>query len=239
MAELETAKLLKADAFRALGSKIAYNFNDIEKRCEEYILNVRNQTRQMIIDAQAEAEQIKQEAYQAGKQQGLAEGSREIESQVQSRSETLANQIVEEKLGTVFPAMQAAVAGLQQEQVNWRQTWDTTAVKMCLVIAEKMVRHEIKSHPETVKPMMSEALKLASGTQHVRFQLNPTDVVHLGTNTQSFITNLTGCQTCEIIEDESISPGGCIIETQHGTIDARIETQLDRIFQELIIQTQD
>ncbi|MCA9022221.1 MAG: hypothetical protein KDA74_18860 [Planctomycetaceae bacterium] len=239
MAELETAKLLKADAFRALGSKIAYNFNDIEKRCEEYILNVRNQTRQMIIDAQAEAEQIKQEAYQAGKQQGQAEGSREIESQVQSRSETLANQIVEEKLGTVFPAMQAAVEGLQQEQVNWRQTWDTTAVKMCLVIAEKMVRHEIKSHPETVKPMMSEALKLASGTQHVRFQLNPTDVVHLGPNTQNFITNLTGCQTCEIIEDESISPGGCIIETQHGTIDARIETQLDRIFQELIIQTQD
>ncbi|WP_417389223.1 FliH/SctL family protein [Gimesia sp.] len=239
MAELETAKLLKADAFRALGSKIAYNFNDIEKRCEEYILTVRNQTRQMIIDAQAEAEQIRQDAHQSGKQQGFEEASRDIEAKIHDRSETRASQIVEEKLGTVFPAMQAAVAGLQQEQVNWRQTWDTTAVKMCLVIAEKIVRHEIKTHPENVIPMMSEALKLASGTQQIRFLLNPTDVVHLGKNPRSFITNLTGCQTCEIIEDESISPGGCIIETQHGTIDARIETQLDRIFQELIIQTQD
>ncbi|QDV50198.1 FliH/SctL family protein [Gimesia fumaroli] len=239
MAELEPVKLLKAEAFRALGSKIAYNFNDMEKRCEDYLQNVRNQTRQMILDAQQEAEKIKQDAFEAGKQQGHAEAQHELETIIQTRSQEQANRIVEEKLGAIYPAMQAAVEGLQREQIHWRQTWDATAVEICLSIAEKMIRHELKAHPESVRAMMGEALKLASGTQHIRFHLNPADVTHLGESTKQFVTNLTGCQTCEIFEDESISSGGCFIETQHGTIDATLEAQLDRISQELVIQTQD
>lgn len=239
MVELETAKLLKAEAFRELGSKIAYNFNDIEKRCEDYILNVRNQTRQMLIDAQQEANEIKKEAFETGKRQGLQEAEVEIESLVASRSEQIANQIAEEKLGTIYPAMLAAVEGLESEQINWRQTWDATAIEICLGIAEKVIRHEIMSRPESVRAMLSEALKLASGTQHLRFHMHPNDVKQLGEGTKAFITNLTGCQSSEIIEDESITSGGCFIETQHGTIDASIEAQLDRISQELIIQAQD
>lgn len=239
MAEVETTKLLKAEAFRALGSKVAYSFNDIEKRCEDYIQQVRDQTRQMILDAQQEAEQIKQTAFQEGRQQGLETAQQEQEALVQSRSEERASQLVQEKLGTVYPAMQQAVEGLQHERVNWRQVWDATAVEICLGIAEKVIRHEIQAKPESVRGMMSEALKLASGTQQIRFHLNPIDVEHLGQNTTNFITNLTGCQDCEIIEDESISPGGCFIETQHGTIDATLETQLERISQELIIQNQE
>ncbi|WP_339732174.1 FliH/SctL family protein [uncultured Gimesia sp.] len=239
MAELEPVKLLKAEAFRALGSKIAYNFKDMEQRCEDYIQNVRNQTRQMIIDAQQEAEQIKQDAFEAGKQQGHAEAQHELEAIIQTRSQENANRMVEEKLGTIYPAMQAAVDGLQREQIHWRQIWDATAIEICLSIAEKMIRHKINSDPGLVQGMMGEALKLASGTQHIRFHLNPVDVAHLSESAKQFVTNLTGCQTCEIFEDESISSGGCFIETQHGTIDATLEAQLDRISQELVIQTQD
>ncbi len=239
MVEMETTKLLKAEAFRALGSKVAYNFKDIEKRCEDYILNVRDQTRQMLVDAQQEAEQLKQDAYQSGKQQGYAEAQGELEVLIKTRSEEIANRTVEEKIGMIYPAMQAAVEGLQQEQINWRRVWDATALEICLSVAEKMIRHEIKTRPESVRAMMSEALKLASGTQHIKFQMNPVDVAQLAEGTKAFISQLTGCQTCEIIEDESISSGGCIIETQHGTIDATIEAQLDRISQELIIHTQE
>ncbi|MFH1300013.1 MAG: FliH/SctL family protein, partial [Planctomycetota bacterium] len=139
----------------------------------------------------------------------------------------------------IYPAMQAAVEGLQQEQTNWRQTWDTTGLEICLSIAEKMIRHEIKSRPESARAMMSEALKLASGTQHIRFHMNPSDIAQLVEGAKTFISNLTGCQTCEIIEDESITSGGCFIETQHGTIDATIEAQIDRISQELMIRHQD
>jgi flagellar assembly protein FliH len=45
---------------------------------------------------------------------------------------------------------------------------------------------------------------------------------------------LAACGEAEIIADKSLTRGGCVIETQHGQIDARIETILDRIVAELL-----
>jgi flagellar assembly protein FliH len=36
-----------------------------------------------------------------------------------------------------------------------------------------------------------------------------------------------------LVPDDSISRGGCLIETRHGVIDARIESQLEQIAAEL------
>ena len=44
----------------------------------------------------------------------------------------------------------------------------------------------------------------------------------------------TACGEAELVYDETITPGGCQIETQHGAIDARMETQLERIASELL-----
>ena len=37
----------------------------------------------------------------------------------------------------------------------------------------------------------------------------------------------------ELAADENISPGGCRVETEHGSIDQQIEAQLARILEEL------
>jgi flagellar assembly protein FliH len=36
-----------------------------------------------------------------------------------------------------------------------------------------------------------------------------------------------------ILEDKSLTPGGCVIETQMGRVDASIETQLETIIDKL------
>ena len=38
-----------------------------------------------------------------------------------------------------------------------------------------------------------------------------------------------GIGQLEIVEDRRVSPGGCVVETTGGTIDARIETQFTEI----------
>jgi flagellar biosynthesis/type III secretory pathway protein FliH len=39
--------------------------------------------------------------------------------------------------------------------------------------------------------------------------------------------------------DATITPGGCLVRTRGGAIDATIETQIDRIIDELIPSTHD
>ena len=46
--------------------------------------------------------------------------------------------------------------------------------------------------------------------------------------------NFQGIETIDIIEDRTVEPGGCIIETKLGKIDATIKNQLDIVFNALI-----
>ncbi|HBN74806.1 MAG TPA: hypothetical protein DD473_03075, partial [Planctomycetaceae bacterium] len=54
-----------------------YNFEDLQVRCENYLESVRQQARQMLLDAQEEIEQLKQEAKAEGHQLGLQQGLQE------------------------------------------------------------------------------------------------------------------------------------------------------------------
>ena len=38
----------------------------------------------------------------------------------------------------------------------------------------------------------------------------------------------------ELVEDASVSPGGCRVMTRHGEVNAQIDTQLDRVIAELM-----
>ena len=50
------------------------------------------------------------------------------------------------------------------------------------------------------------------------------------------LSKLRSIEEVELTEDEEISPGGCVLRFGSGQIDARIETQLDRIAEELLGQ---
>ena len=56
----------------------------------------------------------------------------------------------------------------------------------------------------------------------------------LGRQATEVVRALAACGEAEIVADNSLTRGGCLIETQHGQIDARIETVLDRIVAELL-----
>jgi hypothetical protein len=48
-------RILKAKDLRGVGATIAFNFEDVRRRCDEHVEKVRGETRQMIEAAHAEA----------------------------------------------------------------------------------------------------------------------------------------------------------------------------------------
>ena len=59
-------------------------------------------------------------------------------------------------------------------------------------------------------------------------------LAHLEDHAEEVIRSMAPCGQATLVSDESISCGGCIIETQHGVINAEIENQLERIASELL-----
>lgn len=233
------SRLLKANVLRNLGAKVAFNYEDLKQQCDEYLAQVRQQADQVLTQAHAEAQQLRNQAQEAGTAAGRQTGMRQAEDQITLRAREIANQMLAERLYQALPALEAAVTGLQVERDRWLAVWEQSAVGLAIAIAEKILRAELKQRPELASTMISEALQLAAGQPHVQVSMHPTDIELIQQSGVDITQRLAALGQGELIPDDRISRGGCHIETQHGVIDARLETQLDRISRELTGTAQD
>lgn len=233
-AQDSTNRLLKARSMRGVGAQVAFNYDDLRKQCDEYITQVTNQAQSIVAEANAQAgairEQARAEGYASGQSQGLAQSGQLIET----KAAEIAKRKTEEHLKTVLPAMQAAVKELQIEKDRWVTHWETAVVRLSIAIAEKILRHEVHQRPELTVTMVSETLQIVAGHPNIKVHMHPEDIAQLQSCGHEMIQRLSALGDAALDPDERIGRGGCLIETRHGVIDGRIETQLNRIAAELL-----
>ena len=234
MSKGNTPRLLKANAIRSLGSKIVFDYHDLRRQCDDYVAKTRQQAQQMRDDATRDADEIRRRAHAEGHAAGRREGLTEAAQEIERQATELADQKALEKLQTTFPALQAAAAALVLERDRWLTHWETAAVRLGIAVAEKIVRREISLQPDIAVELVRETLELAAGSPRLQLKMHSGDIELLGQHAEETVSAASGCGEVEITADDSISRGGCVIETQHGTIDARLETQLERIMSELV-----
>ncbi|HHT9126580.1 MAG TPA: FliH/SctL family protein [Candidatus Brocadiia bacterium] len=163
-----------------------------------------------IEDARKEIEASKQEMYR----KGISDGCKQVE----------------DKLSTVFRAFQDAARQLQCERHNIWQKSETEIIKLVLAIAQKVVGCEIANNNYLIEKVVAEAILQAERQKIVSIRLNPADVT--GLKEAKIMANSDS--TFEIVADQKISPGGCIVETDFGCIDARLETRMNEIINQML-----
>lgn len=229
----DSSRLLKADSVRGMGAKVVFNYDDLRQRCDDFVTQTREQARQVVGDAQREAEAIRAQARKEGLAAGYQEGLTKARVQVEGEINTRLQAQVQTQLAHVVPTLQQALAGLALERDQWLAHWEQAAIRLSVAIAERIIRRELMQHPELAAETIAAALQLAAGSSHLRLRMHPDDVRLVGDRCQEIVASLTHGGTAAIVPDASISRGGCVVETQHGEIDARLETQLQRIAEEL------
>jgi flagellar assembly protein FliH len=226
--------ILKADQARELPARVAFNFDDLRHQAEAHLAAARHEAAAILEAARQEAEALKRQAELQGREEGRAEGLRDAAAQIQSQARQRTSQELELRLKTVLPALTQAAQVLREEREHWLARWESAAIELGVAIAEKLVRTELKTRPELARHMITQALELAVGQSHLRLYLHPADREHLGDQAGQVVHALTGCAVPELVDDPSLQPGDCRIETRHGEIDARLETMLQRIADELL-----
>ena len=230
----EPSRLIKARSARNLGSATAFNFDDMRRQCDEFVANARQQGEQLLAKTAIEAEEIRRHAHAEGLAAGQRDGLASAEQLIQTRALEIAAQQTQDKLRTALPAFEALARSLEIERDRWITHWEAAAVQLSAAIAEKILRHELSRRPELAVAIIQEALQLATGQPHLKLRLHPQDIELLQGCGQEALSRLESVGDAALVPDESISRGGCLIETRHGLIDARLETQLERITAELL-----
>jgi flagellar assembly protein FliH len=147
------------------------------------------------------------------RERGLAEGMRTAE------------QAYREKLSR----LDAMAAAAQVERAEFFDRMEPELVRLSVAIAEKIIGQEMAMRPEVVVDIVRAAMRRLRDREQLRVSVNPTDIEQVRVARDDLISAVDGVRKLEITEDRRVSPGGCVIESQNGTLDARIDTQLAEI----------
>lgn len=102
-------------------------------------------------------------------------------------------------------------------------------VDLAMAVARKVLCYEVSTDREVAKRILKEALKKVKDYGRVRVRMNPTDIEYLEQLRRQGTSPFEDVEDVVFIPDEMILNGGCIVETELGEIDARIDKQLEAI----------
>lgn len=114
-----------------------------------------------------------------------------------------------------------------------RQRAEQDMVNLAFQIARRLIGHAIDVQPEVVRDIVGEALITARGRRDIVVFVNPDDHQQVEAVRDDYARELDGVPVY-FESDSAIERGGCVIETESGRIDARLETQLEVLRDALI-----
>ena len=183
---------------------------DAEKKAKEILENAIN-------DANSEVNNIKANAWEEGFNRGKQEAMQRMEEDVDA-------------------VLISANKVLTESSIKAREIFQdnkSEIIKLSFEIAKKIIKKEA-SDKEVLFENLVEARKKAQSNKELKIFLN-WEQLSFGKEIKDILkNNFQGIETIDIIEDRTVEPGGCIIETKLGKIDATIKDQLDIVFNALI-----
>lgn len=198
-----------------------FTFSDMASQGDDYVGRVRREAAKIVEQAKAEAVAIRKKAEADGQAAAEATISRMLDERVGDRLETLR------------PALDGVVQQLQSAQGDWLAHWRGAALGLSQAMAERIVRRELDRDPTISEAWLTESLRLAAGASDITVRLSPNDLDHLRGHAETLAESLGGIGEARFIADPAITAGGCRVETRHGSIDQQLETQLERLSEEL------
>jgi len=133
------------------------------------------------------------------------------------------------RLQNIFDTFDKAISELWKLKEDLYLNIERGTVELALAITEKVVSHEVSINKETLLGVLKGALEKVIDQEKIKIRINKLDLQFINESGYQ-ISGLTDNIKDVIIEgDDTISRGGCIIETGFGSIDARIESQLQAV----------
>ena len=176
---------------------------------DELLLRAQDEAARILIQAEEHAAVIEQVASDKAVQKAKAEFEAENAGRFADLREQLANTIAQ--VGSLGSEITANV--------------EMELVELAIQIAKKVVAREVTIDREIALTLVKVSLAKLHNRSVAEIHLNPEDYLFV----RDHLDSLDFRGKIDLVEDKSISIGGCLIHTETGDIDGRIESQFDEI----------
>lgn len=112
---------------------------------------------------------------------------------------------------------------------------ESDMVDIILDVARKVIGEEIKTNKENLFYLIRKALEKSSNQDEVTLKVSVKDYKFLEEEKEELYKIIPGTEDMTIKKDASMEEGDLLLETAFGSIDAGVNTQLDKIEEEFRI----
>jgi flagellar assembly protein FliH len=130
-------------------------------------------------------------------------------------------------------ALRAALASAQSAQQQAIEELGEIGVEIVYGAVAKILGERL-SDRQHAGMAVREVIKRCQDRTRLMIRVAPAELKRLETERASLLEGLSAGQT-EIIADELVELGGCLLDSRAGTLDGRLETQLQRL-REVLMQ---
>ena len=114
---------------------------------------------------------------------------------------------------------------LDEELKKLREDIQKKILPLTISAARKIMGEELKLHPERIVDIVMNSLKPVTQHRKVIIYVNKSDLEELEGSKSKIKKIFERLENLSIQERSDIEPGGCIIETEAGIINAQLENQ--------------
>lgn len=211
-----------------------FNTADTLAELEQRLARAGAEVRDVQESARQEMERLREaarsEGFATGRQEGLAQGR--SEAQANHRAELEAE--LTRHLETLHRQLEHLANSLVLAREEWLAQWQHLGLEVACRIAERLVRGHLAQPNDVARKTLAEVLALVGRCPKVSVTVSPIDAETLRLDQSQWLASTRAVGEIELRTDPAMSPGGIRFESEFGTIDATIETQLERIRHELL-----
>lgn len=195
---------------------------DAKVSCDIMRQEAQNECDKLMADAQEELENLKNQAREAGHQEGFEAGEKEGKEQALQEMQEAIKDANEKAMHTLKTAKEATADYMVRAEQD--------VAEIVIHVAEKIIPQHFIDVPQVILPVVKQALMKVKDQKEINIHVSPESYELVLMARDEFRSLLPGGNAAiEIVSDESLQAGDCLIETPNGGVDARLSTQIELI----------
>lgn len=173
-------------------------------------------------EALSRLKELQEQAYKQAYQLGLEEGR---EKAYKETSDVLAQRLAS------IESLTASLENLKPELVSFNEAH---IVRLAYVMAKKIAMNEIEEKPELILKVVNAAIQGAQSDESVTVRVSQTDLDFIEQSREKLGKEFDSLKRAKFEASENVKPGGCVVETNYGDVDASVEQRVDKLWASLV-----
>jgi flagellar assembly protein FliH len=169
-----------------------------------------------------EAARATDAAHQAEMKRGYEAGVNAARAELKSQTEVLSARIahLDEILSRLGRPLQALENEVEQQ-----------LLLLALAVGKQLARRELKADPGQIAALIREAVgRLPAAARDVRVHLHPEDAAAIA----GLLATAGQERAWTMVEDPTLTRGGCLVRSENSQIDARLESRVNAIVSSML-----